>query len=69
MKMLRGAAIVAIVLAGLVLGTWILRSERQVVGEEADGGEETAADEGPHGGHLLRDGSFAAVAVDTASRR
>ena len=67
MKMLRGAAIVAIVLAGLVLGTWILRSERQVVGEEADGGEETAADEGPHGGHLLRDGSFAAEVTIVAS--
>lgn len=60
MKTFRGAAIVAIVLAGLVLGTWILRSERQVVGEEAEGGEEASADEGPHGGHLLRDGSFAA---------
>lgn len=67
MKMLRGAAIVAIVLAGLVLGTWILRSERQVVGEEAEGGEETAADEGPHGGHLLRDGSFAAEVTIVAS--
>lgn len=46
MKMLRSAAIAAIVLAGLVLGTWIMRSERQVVAEEGEGGEEAAADEG-----------------------
>ncbi len=59
MKIFRSAAIVAIVLVGLALGTWILRSERQVAGEEAEGGE-AATDEGPHGGHLLRDGSFAA---------
>lgn len=60
MKMLRGAAIAVIVLVGLGAGTWILRSGRQVVGQEMAGSEEAAADEGPHGGHLLRDGSFAA---------
>lgn len=58
MKMLRSAAIAAIVLSGLALGLWILRSEPQAVRQDTEGAE--AADEGPHGGHLLRDGSFAA---------
>lgn len=59
MKLLRSAAIAAIVLVGIGLGTWIVRSDRRVVGQEAEEVEQVA-EEGPHGGHVLRDGAFAA---------
>jgi membrane fusion protein, heavy metal efflux system len=54
------AAIVAIVIAGLYLGIRILRQAPQVVASAEHG--EAAAPEyerGPHGGRLLRDGDFA----------
>ncbi|MEW6270646.1 MAG: efflux RND transporter periplasmic adaptor subunit [Thermodesulfobacteriota bacterium] len=59
-------AIVAIVVVGAALGALILRTERRVADvaghadSEETGAEHAAAEEGPHGGRLLRDGSFAA---------
>ena len=54
------AAIVAIVIAGLYLGIRILRQAPQAV-VSAEHGEAAAPEyeRGPHGGRLLRDGDFA----------
>ncbi|MBY0274071.1 efflux RND transporter periplasmic adaptor subunit [Candidatus Binatia bacterium] len=60
MKLLRIAALVAVVLAGVVVGRLILRTPPAPSGEHVADDHEDEATAGPHGGRLLHDGAFTA---------
>lgn len=59
MKLVRIAVIVTIVLGGIAATALVLRTPSAPTGSHEDGHDEAVA-EGPHGGRLLRDGSFTA---------